>query len=75
MGEILSEDPNGGRVMMCPHCEDVHLTVDNVSLRLRRSSFLGLACMLQEAVRKLFPGRERLAERGEARPWPGSSLN
>jgi hypothetical protein len=75
MGELLAEDADGGRILICPHCEDVHWTMENVSLRLRREVFLGLSRMLQEAARKLFPSHGLLATRaqGAAPAWPGAS--
>jgi hypothetical protein len=50
MDGILSENAEVGRVMVCGHCEDIHVVCGAVTLRLTRRTFAALAEMLGDAL-------------------------
>lgn len=60
MSGVLSEEKGVGRAAVCPGCEDIHLGVGAVTLRLSKQDFLALADMLGRAARHpvLGPARQ-----------------
>lgn len=50
---VLAEEKGVGQVVLCGACEDVHLSVGGVTLRVGRQDFLRLAGMLRAAASRL----------------------
>lgn len=51
MYQTLAMQEGVGRVVICKDCSDIHLMVENMTLRISKDKFVALADMLQAAVR------------------------
>lgn len=53
MDTILSQSQGLGQVVLCQHCEDVHLMIGAISLRLSKETFVQLSKMIGLATSHL----------------------
>ncbi|MCG3205822.1 MAG: hypothetical protein KCHDKBKB_02545 [Elusimicrobia bacterium] len=49
--QVLAEKEGLGRIVMCQSCNDVHLSMDSLSVRITQAAFVSLSEMMSQALR------------------------